>query len=485
MSREFVLDTTQLERRLCLSSYYHFVKRMWSVINDKPLTDNWHIKYIADELQAVVERIISRQPKLYDYYVINQPPGSSKSSLVSIFLEPWAMAKYPPFKTIVGSYTESLSLELSRKSREILLSDRYRRLFPEIEISKVQNNLGQWTNTQNGTRIATTTGGSVIGKHADLLIVDDPIDPAGARSDEELMTANTWVRETLPSRRTIAEIVPTIICMQRLHQSDATNEVLSMQPDQKVRWLCFPAEILPGIGVQPPECAQFYRDGLFDPERFSKKTLAGFRRQLGEYGYAGQFQQQPVPPEGGMFKVANLTQVDSAPMDRIKKICRYWDKAGTARGGKYTVGLKLGMCKDGYYWILDIVRGQWDTGERERQIMAAAKRDGKRSGTFIGIEQEPGSGGKESAENTSRALSKAGFIVRVDRPTGDSGDKTARAEPVSVIVNQGMVRIVKGHFLDDFLDEMHHFPHSSCKDQIDALSGAFSLLTKRRSFGIC
>jgi predicted phage terminase large subunit-like protein len=124
---------------------------------------------------------------------------------------------------------------------------------------------------------------------------------------------------------------------------------------------------------------------------------------------------------------------------------------------------------------LDVVRGQWDAYDRERIIRLTAEADGRP--VEIGIEQEPGSGGLESAQNTVRNL--AGFTVFKDRPTGD---KATRADPFVVQVNGGNVRMLKGEWNRDYLNELLYWPNSKYKDQVDASSGAFLRLcqVKRR-----
>jgi predicted phage terminase large subunit-like protein len=481
-----VIDPIKARRDLCLKSYYAFVRSMWHIVNPgTPYVDNWHIRYICNTIQEACERILAKQKKLYDYIVINVSPGSSKSTLTSVFLHPWLIARDPTHVTIGGSYTEALSLDLSRKSRSVTEHEDYRALFPHVKPRKDLWTLGEWGTTEGGVRIACTVGGSITGRHADLITVDDPLDPQGARSVEELLAANLWMRETIPSRVKNQETAPTILTMQRLHQNDPTNLVLSDE-HSKVLWLCFPAEIVAGLGVHPPECQKFYVDGLFDARRFPRDVLAKRRSTLGEYGYAGQYLQSPVPLEGGMFQINRITLVDQPPTEFVR-VVRYWDKAGTKKGGKYTVGLKLGATRDGKYYVLDVVRGQWDTGERERTILGTAKRDGKRIGKAKmspAIEQEPGSGGKESAENTAKMLAKAGFQCIIDRPTGATGDKTARADPVSTIVNLGLLYVVNGPYVADLLDELKFFPFSTNMDQVDALSGAFAVLTKKSSAGV-
>lgn len=160
-----------------------------------------------------------------------------------------------------------------------------------------------------------------------------------------------------------------------------------------------------------------------------------------------------------------VVQVGPATASRV----RYWDKAGTEGGGKRTAGVRMSKTPDGIYWIEDVIIGQWSAHNREKVIKATAEADG--TSVEIWIEQEPGSGGKESAENTIRML--AGYVVRADRVTGD---KVARAQPLSAQAEAGNVRIVVAEWNGPFLGEVHAFPDSKFKDQADAASGAFNKL---------
>jgi predicted phage terminase large subunit-like protein len=93
----------------------------------------------------------------------------------------------------------------------------------------------------------------------------------------------------------------------------------------------------------------------------------------------------------------------------------------------------------------------------------------------VGVEQEPGSGGMESAQNTARRL--AGYRVTLDRP---SGDKVARLEPFADQVNSGNVIMVAAQWNAAYIDELTFFPDSTYRDQADATSGAFNLLARKR-----
>jgi predicted phage terminase large subunit-like protein len=205
-------------------------------------------------------------------------------------------------------------------------------------------------------------------------------------------------------------------------------------------------------------------------------VLQELEQDLGQYGYAGQIGQKPTPPGGGMFKIENLNVVDSLPAN-ITNTVRYWDKAGSTNGGAFTVGIKMAITQSGKLIVLDIKRGQWAAEVREKIIRQTAEADG--SVVKIYIEQEPGSGGKESAEATIRNL--MGYSCYADRPVGD---KAFRADPFSVQVNNGQVLLLRGDWNKGYTDELQYFPFSTYKDQVDASSGAFSKLVMKKQVKI-
>src|SRR4029078_6444045 len=148
---------------------------------------------------------------------------------------------------------------------------------------------------------------------------------------------------------------------------------------------------------------------------------------------------------------------------RVLKSCRYFDKAGTESGeGAYTAGALIHMLKDKHFVIEHVVRGRWGALEREERIKFWAQNDQRncRPGAYeIGVEQEPGSGGKESAEATIRNL--ASYSVFADRVTGS---KEVRAEPYDAQVQGGNVFLVAGNWHTAFLEEHEAFPSGRYKD---------------------
>jgi predicted phage terminase large subunit-like protein len=259
-----------------------------------------------------------------------------------------------------------------------------------------------------------------------------------------------------------------------LEMQEKTKE-LGEDERYKVRHLCWPAVLGEGVDVRPEECEAYYKDGLFDPVRLSRRVLNEARLQ-GEYMFQGQFLQKPAPPGGSMFHVERIV-IDTPPSSWKMRI-RSWDKAGTKDSGAYSVGVLLGVDNKDRYWVLDVVRGQWDSNTREDVIKQTAMTDGKQ--VVVVIEQEPGSGGKESAEGTARNL--GGWTVKLVKP---SGDKAQRADPFSTQVNAGNVFMAKGSWNKAYLDELRYFSleNSKYKDQVDASSNGFNVMTKKRYVG--
>ncbi len=151
---------------------------------------------------------------------------------------------------------------------------------------------------------------------------------------------------------------------------------------------------------------------------------------------------------------------------------RAWDNAATLGQGDYTAGVKLGRDESGVYWVADVVRGQWSAMQRDQVIRQTALLDGP--DVAIVLEQEPGSSGKQVAEIGVRML--AGYIVSVDKPTTD---KLTRARALASQAEAGNVKLVRGAWNADYLDELHGFPEAKHDDQCDASCLAFNRLLAR------
>lgn len=474
-------------RELNNRSLYEFLQYFWPVVSAHTFQPNWHIEYLCNELEKVAKRVANKQPREYDL-IINVPPGSSKTITCSIMFPAWCWSKWHWMRFICGSYSGALALESAEYCRDLIKSQEYQSVYPDINIKedkdtksnfkivkKLPSKVGYQAKVLvGGSRFSTSVGGTLMGFHGDILIIDDPLNPTQAYSDVELANCNRWMEQTLPSRKTDKNVTPTILIMQRLHQDDPAGHTLAKQKEN-LKHVCLPGECRNyAKQVKPPELIHKYKDDLLDVNRLSWKVLNDMEADLGQYGYAGQIGQDPTPPGGGMFKVDNFNIINTMPpTNQIVHTVRYWDKAGTQGAGSYTVGLKMTSLTGNRWIVEDVKRGRWSSNERERIIRQTAEVDG--TGVEIWVEQEPGSGGKESAEGTIRNL--AGFVCKAERPTGD---KAFRADPLSVQVNNGGIQLYNGLWNRDYIEEFRFFPYSTYKDQVDATSGAFSKLVGKK-----
>jgi predicted phage terminase large subunit-like protein len=603
-----VIGEYEIARYISKRSFYDFVQEFWgTIISEQPVW-NWHIKYLCDEAQIIAERIFAGQPKTHDL-LINISPGSTKSSLFSIFLPAWMWARMPNARIICCSYAAALAYDFSRKNREVIRSEKYQKCFPEVRLNLEQ--AMHFVNTKHGERYSAGVGGRVTGKHAHCLpagtqisipngtksieqllvgdyvlsqdnngvliykkvtavlkrkgndlyeieangrnvratsehkffvygqsykeakdlqigdclislskkrtriesikrvsndsefvydieveethnffangflvhnciIIDDPMNPSEAASEAGIRAANMWLHETIATRTVDATLTPTIMIMQRLHQDDPTGDWLASAEPGTYKHICLPADCSEGQEVLPEEVKANYVDGLFDPARLPRSLLESRRKWMGEYAYSCQYDQHVIPRSGGMFLVDRLRIGHVDPSDPIVFMVRYWDKAvSIKKTACYTVGSKIGKTRMGKYYVMDVIRGRWDSDARERLIRATAEQDGKR--VIVGIEQEPGSGGFESAIHTVRNLD--GFTCKIDKV---DIHKETRAEPFSSQVNGYNVMLVPGAWNNEYISELQYFPNSKYKDQVDASAGAFNLiatLTRRVAGG--
>ena len=476
-------------RELNNRSLYHFLQWFWPVISNQEFRGNWHLELLCKELELVAERVGNRQEKLHDL-IINIPPGTTKTVLCSIMFPTWCWTKWYWMRFITASYSSALALESAEYCRDIIRSSQFQALYPDIDIKDDKDTKSnfkivkkEWSygrlnklprQLQGGNRYSTSVGGTLTGFHADILIWDDPINPGQSVSDKERDIATRWIDQTLPTRKTDKGISAIIGVMQRLHQDDPTGHILDKKKEN-VKNICLPGEIRNfREKLTPIEWAKYYQDDLLDPTRLSWKHLNDLMADLGQYGYAGQIGQDPTPPGGGMFQVDYFTKIIvPPPAERIIQTIRYWDKAGSEGKGAYTVGVKMARLRGDIFVVLDVKRGQWSTNQREKIIRATAEADGQ--STVVWVEQEPGSGGKESAEGTIRNL--LGYACYADRPTGD---KIHRADPYSVQVNNGAFQMLIGDWNHLFLEEHRYFPYGTFKDQVDGGSGCFSHLVGKK-----
>jgi predicted phage terminase large subunit-like protein len=210
---------------------------------------------------------------------------------------------------------------------------------------------------------------------------------------------------------------------------------------------------------------------LLFPKVLSQEFLDSQRKDMGTSLYLTQYENDPRALKGVMFRREWFEIVEQAPAD-LNKI-RYWDLAATEVGKNkdpdWTAGALL--CeKNGIYYILGMQRLRGRPLEVENLIKQMAMIDGV--GITIYIEQEGGASGKSLIDHYQREVLK-GFSVYEDKK---ASSKILRANPLSAAAEAGNVKLIKGTWNKNFLDEIEAFPQGDHDDQVDAVSGAFEKL---------
>jgi len=170
-----------------------FAMRCFHDLNPQTrLAMNWHLEVIAAKLTAVREGKIRR-------LIINLPPRHLKSLLASIAFPAWCLGHDASAQILSVSYAQDLADKLARDCRSIMMSPWYRRIFP-TRLAPHRQAVQEFITTRQGYRLATSTGGVLTGRGADIILIDDPLKPEEALSEAQRQAANEWYDHTLYSR---------------------------------------------------------------------------------------------------------------------------------------------------------------------------------------------------------------------------------------------------------------------------------------------
>lgn len=406
-----------------------------------------HLRYLCRHLEAIERGDIDR-------LMIFLPPRHGKSQLATVRYPVWRMQRDPTLSVIVGAYNQSLSESFSRQSRRIARG--------VLALDEERQSVTEWQTAQGGVFRAVGVGSGVTGKGADLIVVDDPVksrEEAGSPAYRERVW--NWYKDDLYTR--LEPDGAIVLIMTRWHEDDLAGRIL--KSEDAASWTVVN---LPALAEEGDALGRAPGEPLW-PARFDAPALERIRTVLGTASFISLYQQRPTAQEGGLFQRDHFEITAAAPTHAPR--VRYWDKAGSQDTGDYSAGVLLACDGDGVYYVEHVVRGQWSALARERIIRQTAQSDGV--GVPVWVEQEPGSGGKESAEATIRAL--AGWMVYADRVTGD---KYTRAQPFAAQTQARNVKLVRGAWNAAYLDELTVFPNGRNDDQVDASSGAFGKLAR-------
>jgi predicted phage terminase large subunit-like protein len=455
--------------KLAERSLRAFIEQAWPILEpDTTFVPNWHIDLLCEYLEAVTAGECQR-------LLINVPPRTMKSLLVSVLWPAWEWIRRPGGRWICASYAESLAIKHSVDRRTILQSAWYQsRWGNRVQLTDDQNLKGEFQNTARGVMIATSVGGSVTGKGGDRVIADDLHNPQQAESDAQRETAVTYYRTTLSTRLNDKKTGAYVVVMQRLHERDLAAFCLDMGYEH----VCLPAEAeTRTVHVFPRSKDTFVREAgdLLWPAREGAAELELQKRMLGSSAYAGQYQQRPAPAGGAIFQREWMQFYDELPT--LTQLTTSWDMSFKNKpDNDYVVGLVGGRCGADRY-VIDRVKGQWSFTETCRQVKHLAARYPAARTHLI----EDTANGPAITDTLKQQLSG---IIAVQ----PDGGKLARAQAVSPMVESGNVflpnprphgrLIPERAWVEDFVYQLIMFPHGAHDDDVDAFTQLLIRLRK-------
>ena len=285
-----------------------FVRKAFATVNPGDrYVDNWHIEAICHELVRLRGSGACRRR-----LIVNLPPRSLKSLIVSVAFPAWVLGHDPSARIIVASYSDDLGRRLARDFRRVVEAPWYRDLFPAMRIDARKNTEAEVATTAGGSRYATSVGGTLTGRGGDLVVIDDPIKPMDAASDAERRRVNEWFDSTVMSRLDDPATAAVVLVMQRVHEDDLAGHLL-----EKGGWSLLR---LPAIATEAEEVAlgqgRVHRRApgeLLEPGRLAMAELEEARRHLGAQLFEAQYQQDPVPAGGTLIKADWLATYAGPP----------------------------------------------------------------------------------------------------------------------------------------------------------------------------
>ena len=476
-----------------------FIFSAWPIVEGgRALAWSWHLDALCLHLEALASGELGKRKLL-----VNIPPRTSKSTVVTIMFPCWLWTRSPWLQFMFASYSFALSRDHAYKRRTILESDWYREAWPELALSGDRNNIMEMGNTSRGLMFTTSVGGSNTGRGGDYLILDDPNDAEQMESEVQRASALRWIDVTWATRANDLKTVREICIQQRTHTSDVTGHLLKTAPDD---WtlLKLPMQFNPSTRCSTPIWAdpRTEKGEILDPDRFPKPHLDALALRLGPYFYAGQYDQEPYPLGGGVFKSAWFS--------------RRWSKSKENPGQLQAAGYSFDPFSAFRFAVVDPAVSEKSIGEKKindpdfTAIFACAAIQ-THEGVYLAVldaihERLEGPDiiprlqalhgfwrfsviGVESVAfqlSLFQYAQRAGLPVREISSKNDpeavyriDRDKMARAVGSTPYVSRRLVFLPEyAPWLSEFLAEVCAFPNASHDDFVDVLAYAASIAQK-------
>lgn len=438
------------QRELSQDKFIKFVEKVWPTF-----ISGRHHKIMADAFERVAKGEIKR-------LIINMPPRHTKSEFASYLLPAWFLGKFPHKKVIQTSHTAELAVGFGRKVRNLVDSEVYNNIFPQLSLQADSKAAGRWNTSKGGDYFAIGVGGAVTGKGADLLIIDDPHseqEAALAQVNPEIYD-KTYEWYTSGPRQRLQPGGSIVIVMTRWSQKDLTGQVLksaAQRGGEEWKVIEFPA-IMPS-------------GGPLWPEFWSIEELEALREELPNSKWQAQYQQQPTSDVSAIIKRDwwQIWEEDSPP--HCEFIIQSWDTAFLkSERADYSACTTWGV-----FYRDD------DTGERQANIIllnAFKKRmefpELKQRAYEEWREWEPDSvivEAKAAGSPLIFELRQMGIPVQDFTPS-KGNDKIARLNAVADLFASGRVWVPNRNWAEELIEEVAAFPSGEHDDMVDSMTQA-------------
>ncbi len=478
-------------------SLIDFVDYVWPVVEPAiPFVKGWAISAIAEHLEAVTHGYVKR-------LLINVPPGFSKSLLTDVFWPAWEWGPQnrPWYRYVCASYSNHLTERDNMRCRNIVMSDRYQRLWSNrFGIANDQFTKVKFANDKTGWKLATSVGGIGVGERGDRFIIDDANNTMMMESEAVRATTNMWFTEVVPDRLNSPKDSAIVVIQQRLHEEDVSGVALARELGYTHLMIpmrydttrhCVTVLGVNSAGEEITWEDPRTEDGeLAWPERFPEEQVDALEHAKGPYAWAGQYQQIPTPRGGAILKSEfwNLWEGD---YPQCEYVLASLDSAYTEKEENDPSAMTIwGVFRDRsgnpklillYAWqerlpIHELVRRVIDTCTVDnRQITDERGRPIPRF-PVDRLLIEAKASGISVAQEVRRIIGFEGkFGIELINPTRQ-GDKVARAHSVVHIFSDGMVYAPERKWADMVIDQAASFPKGSHDDLVDSLTMALRYL---------
>jgi len=457
VAEEIQAKLDYIEKMKCEKSFYEFVRVLWRYADPTEFIPSWHIEAICTHLEAVHHGAIKR-------LIINIPPRSAKSLICSVLYPAWVWVKNPAHRFLTGSHALNLTIRDTRRSRLVIQSPVFQKHWGStFSLAYDQNQKSRYNNDYEGSRIAFSVGGQLIGEGGDTIIVDDPINGDDMLNKQALCNVNEWYSNALITRLNDQRKSSIIIIMQRLNQLDLSGYLLEL--DDSYVHICYPMEF---ENHRKSETAWYKdprtEDGEILWEGIDRESLDSFKKILGPFSVAGQLQQRPALEEGSIIKKADIEYYHDHPGTFSNILCS-WDTAFKAGEKNDYSAMTLWGIKEGKIYLIDIWRGKVEFPDLKKKYMEISD---KWNPNYRVVED------KGSGQSLIQEFANTKYAATPYRPLKDKVERlhavTDKFRSKSVLLPANMPMMI------EFVDELCTFPMSAHDDLVDTVTQALSYI---------